>query len=193
MRSEDLNRLSAPSKTLISFAAEMQTNLELPLLDVGCGYGRNAVALAARGSSVVCVDKELERLHTLVRLSPKYIEDQNQSKHEVGHLYPLLADLDPSRWPFRKNCFAGIICVHFLDVSFFNVFYYSLVTRGCLFIETFGGQGGNYLDLPKAGYLHDLLIENFDFHFYQERKVGPVGHDSVAVRLLARKRPSETH
>lgn len=183
-----ISNLGPASKTLLSFVGELSTHSKSPLLDAGCGYGRNAVALASHSLSVVCVDQKLERLNALVRLAPKHIADLKQPRCEAGQLYPVLADLDPSRWPFGENCFAGIICVHFLNVALFGAFRASLVAGGCLYIETFGGHGGNYLDLPKAGQLRDLLSKDFDLPFYRERKVGPAGYDAVAVTLFARKR-----
>jgi hypothetical protein len=77
--------------------------------------------------------------------------------------------------------------VHFLDFALFENFRLSLVDGGYLYIETFGGQGGNYLDLPKAGYLKARLQDDFHFQFYREKKVGPAGCDAVTVKLAARK------
>ena len=190
MKANKISDLGPPSKTLMTFAREMASPANLPLLDAGCGYGRNAAALAARGLSVVFVDQKLERLHVLVRLATNHIARFREPGCEVGQLYPLLADLGPSQWPFCENCFAGIICVHFLNVALFGVFQSSLVAGGYLYIETFGGQGGNYLDLPKAGQLHDLLSSDFHLSFYREKKVGPIGYDAVTVKLFARKRSS---
>jgi SAM-dependent methyltransferase len=166
---------------LVSFAGEMINNSKLPLLDAGCGYGRNAVALASRGMSVVCVDQKLERLNALVHLAPKQIADLRQPECELGQLYPVCASLNSSQWPFRENCFAGIVCIHFLNVALLGAFRSSLVTGGFLLIETFGGHGGNHLDLPKAGQLHDLLSKDFYLPFYRERKVGRAGYDAVTV------------
>jgi len=59
---------------------------------------------------------------------------------------------------------------------------------GFLIYETFGGQGRNWLDLPKAGQLQSRLKARFEIVTLQERAVGPVKKRSVAVRLLARKR-----
>ena len=73
-----ISRLEAPSETLISFAAEMGTDFGLPALDIGCGFGRNAVALAVRGISVVCADRRLECLKTLARFGPKYIAEHRR-------------------------------------------------------------------------------------------------------------------
>jgi SAM-dependent methyltransferase len=169
---ENSSCFGSPSKDLIRILAEIKSHSNAPILDAGCGYGRNAIALAARGLSIVCVDQNLERLNALVRLAPRCIADL----------------LEPEREPFLENCFAGIICVHFLNVALFEAFRSSLVEGGYLYIETFGGHGGNYLDLPKAGQLHDLLWADFHIPFYRERKVGPAGHDAVTVKLFAVKR-----
>jgi SAM-dependent methyltransferase len=190
MRPETISGPGPASRTLMTYAKEMAGHPNRPLLDAGCGYGRNAVALASHGLSVVCVDQKLERLNELVRLAPGHIADLRQRDCKVGRLYPVLADLGPSRWPFRENCFAGIICVHFLNVELFEAFRSSLVAAGCLYIETFGGHGGNYLDLPKAGQLRGLLSKDFDLPLYREKKVGPAGYDAVTVKLFARKRSS---
>jgi hypothetical protein len=45
----------------------------------------------------------------------------------------------------------------------FPWFHSSLVPGGHLYIETVGGQGENYLELPAAGELHQLLSPLFAF------------------------------
>ena len=185
---QTISQLEAASKTLLSFAAEMAADSGLPVLDAGCGFGRNAVALAVRGVSVVCADRRLECLKTLVRFGPKYIADQRQHECRAGNLYPMIAELKPDKWPFREGCFAGIICVHFFKIDLFEMFSTSLISGGYLYLETFGGHGQNFRELPKAGQFRELLSKNFQLHFYRENKVGPTGYDAVTVRLFARKR-----
>ena len=108
-------------------------------------------------------------------------------EYEGGRLYPVVADLKNSQWPFSQNCFGAIICIHFLDAYLFDAFRSSLVPNGHLYIETFGGHGGNYLDLPKAGQLHDLLSRHFHLSFYREKAVGPQDSGAVSVKLLGKK------
>lgn len=93
------------------------------------------------------------------------------------------------QWPFGKASLGGIIAIHFgVAPAFTEGFADSVTPGGCLLIETVGGQGGNYLELPGAGQLRSALCAAFDFEFYQERKVGPSGSDAVSVRLMARRK-----
>lgn len=166
----------------------MKSRPSAPILDAGCGYGRNAVAVAARGMSVVCADHDWERLQVLARFGSGHATDVIRPGDDSGKLHMLRVRLEPAFWPFGERCFSGIVCVHFLDIALFGAFRSSLVEGGFLYIETFGGHGENNLALPKAGELHGLLSPEFDLPFYRERKVGPVGYDAVAVKLCARKR-----
>ena len=63
-----------------------------------------------------------------------------------------------------------------------------LRSGGYLLIETVGGYGGNYLELPKASELRRVLRRAFDITVYSERKVAPRGTDAVSVQLPAVKR-----
>ena len=64
---------------------------------------------------------------------------------------------------------------------------YSLAPGGYLLLETVSGRGGNYLELPTAGAIRADLQNAFCFERYEERKVGPVDANSVAVKLLAKR------
>ena len=171
----------------MSFADELSQLQKWPVLDAGCGAGRNAVALALLGKSVVCVDRDIECLRVLSAIAPKYIARFKSPLSATGQLYPICADLDRLNWPFLPGQFSAITCVHFLKIDLLDCFWSALVAGGYLFIETFGGQGQNYVDLPKAGQLRDLLSTQFDLASYRERKVGPIEYDAVSVKLLAQK------
>ena len=76
-------------------------------------------------------------------------------------------------------------------IDLIPVFISSLREGGYLYVETFGGQGQNFRELPRAEQLRKLLSTYVEFRFYKERKVGPMGFDSVAVTLLGQKRPCQ--
>jgi SAM-dependent methyltransferase len=166
-----------PSKELLKLAGELSAFGNGVVLDAGCGYGRNAIALACSGLSVVCVDQDFKRLKVLIHLAHRHIASGIDRK--LGQVWPMQAKLGPSSWPFGRNCF--------VDIALFEAFRSSLVEGGYLYIETFGGQGGNYLGLPKAGELKARLQEDFHIQFYREKKVGPAGCDAVTVKLAAKK------
>jgi len=73
-------------------------------------------------------------------------------------------------------------------IDLIPTFISSLQEGGYLYVETFGGQGENFRELPKAKQLRELLSTHVEFRYYKERKVGPAEFDSVAVTLLAQRR-----
>ena len=101
---------------------------------------------------------------------------------------PVQAELRADQWPFREASLNVILAIHFLDVALLQSFAQSIVPGGHLLLETFGGHGRNYLDLPKANQLRAILQSEFDLVFYREKSVGPTSHAAVSVKLLGRKR-----
>jgi SAM-dependent methyltransferase len=168
---------NSPSRMLLRFARDFSR--EFPVLDAGCGFGRNAVALAHQALTVVCADRDGHRLDELMRLAA--------TNKLVRALLPIRVQLAPSAWPFAPCSFSAVVFVHYLDALLFSSVHCSLIPGGRLYLETAGGQGGNYLELPKAGELYTLLSPRFQFDHYEERPVGPVNSNKRAVRLCALK------
>ena len=144
-----------------------------PVLDIGCGSGRNAFPLAAHGCTVICADNDLTRFHL-----PKDLK---------GQLIPRQWDFVSDAWPFAPSSAGGIVSVHFLVPSLLPYFKESLSRGAYLLLETVPGCGGNYLQLPPKGQLRYSLEDAFDLEFYKERNVGPKGCGVVAVQLFARR------
>jgi hypothetical protein len=124
---------------------------------------------------VVCLDRDLRQLQI------------RSVRSIVGSIIPIQIALGEDPWPFGPSMLGGILDIHFLDRSLFRYFTRSLRSGGYLLIETVGGYGGNYLELPKAGELRTMLRRTFDLVVYSEKKVGPREIDAVSVRLLAIK------
>jgi tellurite methyltransferase len=128
--------LASPSQTLMSFADELVKFRHRPAIDVGCGFGRNAVALASRGISVVCVDKDLSRLRTLAERASEHIaRSMQQNAATVGQIYPVCCDVCVA-WPFPGSYFSAVIFVHFFRLHLVDAVASSLVPGGFLYIET---------------------------------------------------------
>jgi SAM-dependent methyltransferase len=160
-------------------------------VDAPCGYGRNAVALAAQGCTVIAIDKDRKRLALLDELKAGYVADRTPVGGRSGQIVTLCADLTADGWPIARSSVTAIICVHYVMIDLIPTLISSLQEGGYLYIETFGGQGENFRELPKAKQLSQLLSGYVDFHYYKERKVGPAGVDSVAVTLFAQRRLGE--
>jgi hypothetical protein len=94
---------------------------------------------------------------------------------------------DTSRWPFAKNRFSAIVCVHVAAQDLLELFRDALVKDGFLYIETFGNQGRNYLDLPKAGQMQSALVSHFRTLIYRERRAGPIEHNAVCATYFGQK------
>jgi SAM-dependent methyltransferase len=177
-----------PSSFLLRCADQLVAHPYLPILDAGCGGGRHAVALALRGTTVIGVDRDGGRLAQVAERAPQYLREHAAPGTRPGRIQLVQAELRPDRWMFGEACFCAIVAVHFLDVQLLGHFSRSLVRGGHLFLETFGGQGGNYLDLPAAGQLRSILQDDFVLPLYREKEVGPPSHRAVSVKLLGRKR-----
>jgi len=80
-----------------------------PVLDVACGSGRNALALAQLGCTVICVDRDLTTLQAhVVRLR------RTELRKAFSKLSLQQLDLVKDPWPFSASVAGGIINIHFL-------------------------------------------------------------------------------
>jgi tellurite methyltransferase len=176
-RTEATKRLthkpSEPCALVRRFGAEIvEAANGLPILDVGCGAGRNAIHLARLGGTVICLDRNSDLLRRLPR---------------AKRIVPLHMDLAKDQWPFKQRELGGLVSVHFLMPALFRQFEISLSPGGCLLIETVPAHGGNFIELPNEGEVRRAFAEAFQFEFFKEKKAGPLGCGKVTVRLLAKR------
>jgi len=173
-----------PSKLLTKFAEEIALNSKGPIIDVACGYGRNAVHISSLGVPVLCIDNNKDALGYIESLTTL-----SQEQHDCSnHLTTLEVDLINDPWPFKNETLGAIINVHFFTSNLLHCFMKSLCIGGYLFIETIDGHGGNYLKLPPLGFIKETLSDAFEIRFYNEKKVGPPQSNASTVKLLAIKR-----
>lgn len=175
-----------PSATLVKFLDRITSSYGAPILDAPAGFGRNALAIAALGYDVVAVDIDADRL-TSMEKSAADISQPTPRSNAWGRVISVCADLTCGRLPFGNSSFSAILCIHYPVQRIIGDLDATVQNGGHIYIETFGGQGQNYLELPKAGEIRDAL-RGFDLYFYQERPVGPRSHNSVVVTALGQKR-----
>ena len=174
---------SEPSKLLTSFAKIIAENASGLIVDIACGYGRNAFYLSTFGVPVLCVDNSKDSL--------QYIESMigvlsGNQKNKIN-LTTLEIDLIHDPWPFKNESLGAIISVHFYAKNILTDFLNSLQIGGYFFIETISGRGGNYIDLPPHGFILETLGDSFEILHSKEKKVGPPKSNSATIKLFAKK------
>ena len=169
----------APSKLLMQVLDRVTSSYSEPILDAPCGFGRNALALASHGYNVIAVDNDVARL--------KSVNTSAASQtNESGRIVTLCADLVGDRLPFRESSFSAILCIHYPVQKVIMDLCAALKEGGWLYIETFGGQGQNYLELPTLGQIPKAL-QGFELVLCRERPVGPPSLRAAVVQALAQK------
>jgi SAM-dependent methyltransferase len=118
-RSNPHQRL-VPSPWVVRFVPLIKPDGKV--LDLACGYGRNARHLAALGNSVLAVDRDEAALATL---------------DGVAGIETRVADLEREPWPFGALRFDAIIVSHYLHRPLFADLLAALRPDGVLIYETF--------------------------------------------------------
>jgi SAM-dependent methyltransferase len=170
---------SAPSAGLMQFADLLVGKL---VLDAPCGSGRNTVALGRYGCKLIAADRDQRRLDAMAA-------DVTREGLNFRQVKMMRCDLSERGWCFANEAFDAVVCVHFDFRPIFSQLLAAVRRGGYLYIETFGGQGRNYLELPSAGYVKEHLVDTFEIRSYSERKVGPQTVDAVTVRTFCRRCP----
>ena len=180
-RPSPVPRSFTPSHFVASCLEALPQNCRGVAADLGCGYGRHSRLLASLGYTVLAFDLDIRALQTLnAPLTPP-------SGAAASKIHPVIANVDADL-PVKAASLNLALAVHCSIHKHLGPIKDALAPGGWLIYETFGGQGMNWLDLPKAGQLRRKLAPRFEFLALDERHVGPKEKRSVVVRLFARKR-----
>jgi SAM-dependent methyltransferase len=133
-----LSRLK-PSTVMLRLLAGITFSDNATVLDAPCGFGRNTIALAARGLAVLSADIDRGRLDSLKRA----VAELESSKQSHSRIWPVCVDLGNNGWPFLESSFSAVVCVHYPVQEIIENLKASLREGGYIYIETFGGQGDN--------------------------------------------------
>ena len=88
-------RVLPPSTTLLKFVDEIAYPGGIAL-DLACGFGRNAILMAANGCDVICADRDLTRLRHLEKSKASLLD---QTPHDIppGLITAICTDLTADR------------------------------------------------------------------------------------------------
>jgi tellurite methyltransferase len=153
-------------------------------LDVAAGRGRNALALARVGMTVVAVDYSAEAMRALAATV----------RNARLAIWPVVANLDS--FHLKDESFDAIVNINFLDRSLFPQFVRALRPGGILLADTF------LIDQLALGHPRDprfmlehgelrTLAGDLELEQYREGSVtGPNGDHAFRASILARRRKS---
>jgi SAM-dependent methyltransferase len=154
-----------------------------PVVDVACGAGRHALALATRGIPVVGVDRDALRLREL----------QRRAREDARPIRMLRADLESSpSLPWSPGCCGALLVFRYLHRPLCAALAASLRPGGLLLYETFTTAQRELRQGPRnAAFLLEPdelphLFPGLEVLEFQEG-LSPGPTPSALARLLARR------
>ena len=144
-------------------------------VDVPSGYGRHSYLLVEHGYNVIAIDADESALKHLRAGAPL------ENLRITCAVVDCLTDI-----PLATDTLFLAVVVHFISSALLQALSRLLRTGGYLVYETYGGNGGNYLTLPRPGQIAAELHPSFELIYYQEKPVGPK-KDAVTVKCLAKR------
>jgi SAM-dependent methyltransferase len=158
-----------------------------PVVDLACGEGRHALALAERGIPVLALDRRAEALGAL----------RDRARSAGLAVQVLRADLEAAPFlPFAPQRCAALLVFRYLHRPLAPALEEALRPGGLLLYETFTtaqreyGYGPvNPAFLLEPGELPRLFPRLEVLSFWEGVAAGP--HPAAVARLVARRRASE--
>lgn len=151
---------SEPSSWVARFAPLVAAGARV--LDVAAGHGRHARLFAARGASVVAVDRDANALSEL---------------RNVDRIETRVLDLESGRWPLSGERFDAIVVTNYLHRPSFPALLTTLGNDGLFIYETFA-RGNEVYGRPSNP---DFLLEKDELLRLVERRLTVVAFEQGVV------------
>ena len=140
--------------------------------DLGCGHGRHLPLLARQGLSVFALDIDDAALRA--------------ARRHCRAALPVRCDLRQGM-PFKAGRLGLALAVHVPLIALVPILAEALAIGGVAILESVGGYGENWRELPRRGALRRKLAKHFAILNLEERPVGPPAMRTVAVRAFIRR------
>jgi SAM-dependent methyltransferase len=174
-RMQSSHEIQSPSPWVVRWATLFRPGSEV--LDLACGTGRHARFLAARGCSVLAVDRDAEAIAMLAA--------------EAG-VFTRTADLEGAAWPFAPSSFDAVVVANYLHRPLFGPILAALRPGGVLVYETFMagnerfGRPSNPQFLLRPGELLAAVEGQLEVVAFEQGEVG-APRPAVVQRICALK------
>jgi tellurite methyltransferase len=155
-----------------------------PALDIACGAGRHALALATHGASVTAVDRSAAALEILenraraARLDVRRVADATAHPKTPGWHGIQLVQANLEEMELPASSFSVILCFNYLQRSLSKQMARALQPGGLLLFETFTRAQLNYPSGPRnPAYLLEpgelrTAFPELQVLFYRELNAG---------------------
>jgi SAM-dependent methyltransferase len=148
-----------PSKALVQYEGLLDFSGLSPVLDAGCGNGRNSIYLASKGCTVDAVDLSPVAL-ALVR--------QRALAAEVSHKIRIHQQVLKAPWPFSDATFRLVldsyVFCHILEqkkqIEYRNELHRVLQPSGLLYSSVFCTDDAYYQELADNGSLARPVVQD---------------------------------
>lgn len=182
----DPTPLSPPSDWIVRWLDTLVPRPGTTVLDLACGRGRHALALAARGARVTAVDRDAEALDEL------RVRGQVSNNQDLTPIDCVCADLEgDGPWPLVGRAFDAVVVTNYLWRPRFDEVTDLVSPGGWLCYETFAaghealGRPSRPEFLLRPGELLERLAHGWRIRAYEDLRLEDPPR--LVQRILARK------
>lgn len=169
-------------------------SVELPVLDLACGQGRNGLYLLDNGLDVVFADKQSEFLSQIkVKVAAKHCDDDESA--EVANYWPVDFECDNFS-ELAKKQFSAIIVFRYLHRALFPQIKEAIAAGGVVVYETFTqdqaqyGRPSNPDFLLKPNELQEVFSDWKIVHYFEgvvNNETSQASQKSAIAQIIAIK------
>ena len=160
-----------PSDFVVKFFDEYDVPKNKPILDLACGYGRNALYAESLGYKVIASDIDDSILTNTDVLKKKNIHFKRLNANE--------------EFPIEPQSISAILVVHYYSENLFERIKKLVCEGGYILYESISAHGENWKELDKKGRVEDQLKNEFKFVYINKREIAKY-KEYETIKFIAR-------